>query len=242
MIIVCMCIQQVTRDWLLMEMSDTSLNDSMFEDIADAADLPDSCRPQVAARFAVVHPTGLAVQRRAERLQSERMHGLLTALPANVVQQTADDHLSSWSGPPSAAPQVAFYHELGMSKAEIARMARSRTQLFYLALPTIESKLKFLREEAGITSADDMRKLLLKFPRIVEYKTERTLRPRLDFLKRYHIEGADISKVPAAAQLRCSPNSFCCTPTGVEWLLGSRQSGTRNWQAGFRHPSWRDIP
>lgn len=41
--------QQVTRDWLLMEMSDTSLNDSMFEAIADAADLPDSCRPQVAA-------------------------------------------------------------------------------------------------------------------------------------------------------------------------------------------------
>lgn len=82
-----------------------------------------------------------------------------------------------------------------MSKAEIARMARSRTQLFYLALPTIESKLKFLREEAGITSAEDMRKLLLKFPRIVEYKTERTLRPRLDFLKRYNIEGTDISKV-----------------------------------------------
>lgn len=47
--VACMFIQQVTRDWLLMEMSDTSLNDSMFEDIADAADLPDSCRPQVAA-------------------------------------------------------------------------------------------------------------------------------------------------------------------------------------------------
>jgi mTERF len=90
-----------------------------------------------------------------------------------------------------------------MSKAEIARMARSRTQLFYLALPTIESKLKFLREEAGITSPDDMRKLLLKFPRIVEYKTERTLRPRLDFLKRYHIEGADISKVSMVALLIC---------------------------------------
>jgi hypothetical protein len=40
---------QVTRDWLLMEMSDTNLNDSIFEDIADAADLPDSCRPQVTA-------------------------------------------------------------------------------------------------------------------------------------------------------------------------------------------------
>lgn len=95
--------------------------------------------------------------------------------------------------------QVAFYYKLGMSKAEICRMARTRTQLFYLALPTIESKLKFLREEAGITEPDDMRKLLLKFPRIVEYKTERTLRPRLDFLKRHHVHGADISKVLLAA-------------------------------------------
>lgn len=38
---------QVTRDWLLMEMGDIDLNDSMFADIADAAYLPDSCRPQV---------------------------------------------------------------------------------------------------------------------------------------------------------------------------------------------------
>lgn len=94
-------------------------------------------------------------------------------------------------------------------------MARNRTQLFHLALPTIESKLKFLREEAGITDGDDMRKLLLKFPRIVEYKTERTLRPRLDFLKRYNIEGKDISKVwclcCSGCQLACHFAVTSCT-------------------------------
>lgn len=44
---------QVTRDWLLMEMSDTNLDDSVYADITDAADLPDSCRPQVSKRHSM---------------------------------------------------------------------------------------------------------------------------------------------------------------------------------------------
>jgi len=97
--------------------------------------------------------------------------------------------------PAHTGPQVAFYHKLGLSKQDMCRLAEGRTQLFHLALPTIESKLKFLREEAGITDPADMRKLLIKCPRIVEYKTERTLRPRLDFLKRHNIQDSDIPKV-----------------------------------------------
>lgn len=39
---------QVTRDWLLMEMGDTNLDDETFAEIAEAAGLPDCCRPQVS--------------------------------------------------------------------------------------------------------------------------------------------------------------------------------------------------
>jgi hypothetical protein len=39
---------QVTRDWLLMEMgSNANVDDQTFLDIAQAANLPESCRPQV---------------------------------------------------------------------------------------------------------------------------------------------------------------------------------------------------
>lgn len=42
---------------------------------------------------------------------------------------------------------------------------------------------------------EHLAKLLMKFPRIIEYRSERTLRPRLDFLKRHGVQQADISKV-----------------------------------------------
>ena len=41
----------------------------------------------------------------------------------------------------------------------------------------------------------DIRRLLLKFPRIIEYRTERTLRPRIDFLLQQGVPQADLSKV-----------------------------------------------
>ena len=44
---------QATRDWLLMEMGDAAnVDDQTFADIAEAADLPDRCRPQVRRRLA----------------------------------------------------------------------------------------------------------------------------------------------------------------------------------------------
>lgn len=46
---------------------------------------------------------------------------------------------------------------------------------------------------------EDLAKLLMKFPRIIEYRSERTLRPRLDFLKRHGVQQADISKVGGCA-------------------------------------------
>jgi hypothetical protein len=41
--------------------------------------------------------------------------------------------------------------------------------------------------------------VIAKFPRILEYKSERTFRPRLDFLKRCGVEQEDLVKVRGSA-------------------------------------------
>lgn len=45
------------------------------------------------------------------------------------------------------------------------------------------------RSEAELT------KVIAKFPRILEYKSERTIRPRLDFLKAHGVAAEDLAKV-----------------------------------------------
>ena len=42
---------------------------------------------------------------------------------------------------------------------------------------------------------DTVRRMVLKFPRILEYRTEHTIRPRLNFLKKCGIADADLCKV-----------------------------------------------
>lgn len=44
-------------------------------------------------------------------------------------------------------------------------------------------------------SNEELRRVLVKFPRILEYKTEKTIRPRLAFLERYGVERKDLAKV-----------------------------------------------
>lgn len=41
----------------------------------------------------------------------------------------------------------------------------------------------------------DLAKVTSKFPRILEYKSERTLRPRIEFLEKCGVAHADLAKV-----------------------------------------------
>lgn len=52
--------------------------------------------------------------------------------------------------------QVAYLHNLGMSKWDLVKLRDTREQLFYLSLPTIRSKLMFLQDvvSALVTGAD----------------------------------------------------------------------------------------
>lgn len=46
-------------------------------------------------------------------------------------------------------------------------------------------------------------KVISKFPRILEYRSERTLRPRLDFLARCGVSQDDLAKARQRSQLSC---------------------------------------
>ena len=88
---------------------------------------------------------------------------------------------------------MALYFQLGLTADDLRKLAVSRRNLFMLSVPSVRAKLAFLRTELAMDDAD-IRRLLLKFPRIIEYRTERTLRPRIDFLLQHGVSQADLSK------------------------------------------------
>jgi len=103
----------------------------------------------------------------------------------------------------TAMVQMALYFQLGLSMDELRKLSVSRRNLFMLSVPSVRAKLAFLRTELALDDAD-IRRLLLKFPRIIEYKTERTLRPRIDFLLQHGVPQADLGKASTGARLVCS--------------------------------------
>ena len=76
---------------------------------------------------------------------------------------------------------MALYFQLGLTADDLRKLAKSRLNLFKLSVPSVRAKPAFLRTKLAIDDAD-IRRLLLKFPCIIEYRTERTLQPRMDFL------------------------------------------------------------
>ena len=100
----------------------------------------------------------------------------------------------------TATLQATLFHQLGMTKADFTKLVTSRRSngLLQLRVPTIKNKLHFLRDEIGLNN-EEVRKLLVKCPRILEHKLESNMRPHLEFLRSHGISKEDISKVLSAA-------------------------------------------
>lgn len=62
-------------------------------------------------------------------------------------------------------------------------------------LPAGPSGLSRHARAAPPCSNAELTKVIVKFPRILEYKSERTIRPRLDFLRRCGVAQEDLAKV-----------------------------------------------
>ena len=90
-----------------------------------------------------------------------------------------------------------------MSKADFAKICKTRRSngLLQLRVPTIQTKLRFFRNELDLND-EDLRKLLVRCPRVMEHKIESTMRPHLEFLQELGVAKEDLGKV-----------GYRCTPT-----------------------------
>lgn len=95
-----------------------------------------------------------------------------------------------------AAVQATLYHQLGMTKADFSKIVDTRRSngLLQLRVPTIQTKFRFFKDELSL-SDEDIRKLLVKCPRVMEHKVESTMRPHLEFLQQQGVAKEDLGKV-----------------------------------------------
>jgi hypothetical protein len=70
----------------------------------------------------------------------------------------------------------------------------------------------------------DLTKVIAKFPRILEYKSERTIRPRLDFLRRCGVVHEDLAKVGGVGCLcLCCMYAYAAEVCACTWCTKTRQ-------------------
>lgn len=160
----------------------------------------------------------------------------------------------------TARPQVSLLYALGMRERELVRLLDSRRYVLELGVPTLQNKLRFLRNEVscgevvkerafvfegcrgipfvfegctqqhlivkmthyfhhfvecirnqqhhsftrtlqvGLADPDIVR-LLTKFPRILEYRSEKTIARHIDFFLQAGVEQSDIPKIVMRAPM-----------------------------------------
>jgi len=102
--------------------------------------------------------------------------------------------------------QATLFHQLGMTKTDFTKLVTSRRSngLLQLRVPTIRNKLHFFKDEIGLSN-EEMRKLLVKCPRIMEHKLESTIRPHLEFLQLHGVKKEDLGKVLILCQNLLAP-------------------------------------
>lgn len=104
-----------------------------------------------------------------------------------------------------------------MSKADFTKLVTSRRSngLLQLRVPTIRNKLHFFKDEIGL-SDEEMRKLLVKCPRIMEHKLESTMRPHLEFLQLHGVQKEDLGKVSFCLSCwLCMASFVLCAPVCI---------------------------
>eukprot|EP00884_Botryococcus_braunii_P014897 jgi/Botrbrau1/23408/Bobra.0051s0052.1 len=106
------------------------------------------------------------------------------------------DLVSSCNLKPSWRPKVTVFCRLGFTKRDLRVLSSVPRRRVFTALTAanLQRKLRLLREEAGMSDAD-LKRLLLLYPRIVEYKLESILQPHLTFLRSFGLTAHQIGKV-----------------------------------------------
>jgi len=138
---------------------------------------------------------------------------------------------SSWRA------QVHILETLGMTPAQLSKMASSRVEIFNTSATTLTRKIAFFREALSMSDSEIV-KLVCKSPRVLEYGSEQTVRPRIEFLE--HICGVPtqlISKVVLKAPMIMSLGMKETLEPRVEFLKRSLHlSKSQMGKLVSRHP------
>lgn len=101
---------------------------------------------------------------------------------------------------PEWRPQASVLYEAGLRGGELSKLAEARPEIFQSTPATLTKKLQLLKDIAQLRD-EDLVKVVTKFPRILEYQIDRTIRPRLEFLKGCGVADADVAKVVLRAPM-----------------------------------------
>ena len=82
---------------------------------------------------------------------------------------------------------------LGCTMAELEKVNERRDLMFGVRVERARTRCAYL-SRVGLSPAD-IRKVLVAHPRMLEYRVERTMKPRLDFLAEQGVAPEDIAKV-----------------------------------------------
>mmetsp|Transcript_33415 Transcript_33415/g.56105 ORF Transcript_33415/g.56105 Transcript_33415/m.56105 type:complete len:796 (+) Transcript_33415:176-2563(+) len=105
---------------------------------------------------------------------------------------------------PRWRPMTSFLVEnLGFTSKDLTKIMGRREEIFSCSVDRAHSRCAFLRE-IGLKK-EDVRKVVLSHPRVLEYRVERTMQNRIHFLKEVGVAEADIPKVVVRA-----PVIFAC--------------------------------
>lgn len=97
-------------------------------------------------------------------------------------------------------PQIAILTKLGLSPTQLKRIAESRREIFQTSSKTMNRKIAFFKDSVGMVDADIV-KIVCKSPRVLEYGSEQTVRPRIEFLKECGVPCQNTSKVVLKAPM-----------------------------------------
>jgi len=104
----------------------------------------------------------------------------------------------------SSKKQMLLFLEMGLTFHELEKLLRKRAEVMDYKPSTINKKIEFL---TGYTKMNKTQfiKLLLKFPRVLEYNMKKTVLPRLKYLESIGCQRKDLAKIliqaPAVVEL-----------------------------------------
>lgn len=139
---------------------------------------------------------GVQMKRLVQEVELESMKGLMEGVGAELLSAEKWSWLKKqiyleecWR------PQVSLLVSVGFKAPDLERLVDARSDILDFKPQGLKAKFDFMKEELGLP-AEDVKRIVLKCPRILEYKPNRTIAPRLAWLvEELGIPKAEMGKI-----------------------------------------------